>query len=135
MTHATLKKEPKRYLSNTYYNTHTHTHTHTHTYTHTHTHTHIHTHTHTHIHTHTNTHIHTHTHTHTACQELEAPAHGNVTYSNGIAKNSVASFSCQPPYTLLGTQTKTCGSRSTWSGSQPECVGEPYTYIHWEREY
>lgn len=37
---------------------------------------------------------------------------------------SEVSFSCVPPFILVGTATRLCESDGSWSGTQPRCIGK-----------
>ena len=48
---------------------------------------------------------------------------------NPLSVGSVATYSCDLGYALLGTPTRTCedperDSVGTWAGTMPECQGE-----------
>ncbi len=66
------------------------------------------------------------------CPVLTAPGNGSVTVSSGfnpLSVGSVATYSCDPGYALLGTTTRNCAdpdsdSVGTWTGAMPECQGE-----------
>ena len=66
------------------------------------------------------------------CPVLMAPGNGSVTVSSGfnpLSVGSVATYSCDPGYALLGTTTRNCAdpdsdSVGTWTGAMPECQGE-----------
>ncbi|XP_064398669.1 sushi, von Willebrand factor type A, EGF and pentraxin domain-containing protein 1-like isoform X2 [Halichondria panicea] len=63
------------------------------------------------------------------CPVLTAPGNGSVTVSSGfnpLSVGSVATYSCDPGYALLGTTTRNCAdpdsdSVGTWTGAMPEC--------------
>ena len=59
------------------------------------------------------------------CSDLPAPTNGGVSYntpgtSGSRPHNTVATYSCAPGYTLVGSSTRTCQS-GTWSGRAPTC--------------
>ncbi len=60
-----------------------------------------------------------------ACDSLTAPDHGDVSTTNSSLYPSIASYACDPGYTLTGSDTRTCGTDGSWSGSAPTC--EPIT--------
>ena len=37
--------------------------------------------------------------------------------------DTVATYTCNTGYTLIGDSTRTCGSDELWSGSDPTCEG------------
>ena len=55
------------------------------------------------------------------CGEIQAINNGKFLYSNGTAVNSVATFSCNHGYALVGAATSTCQKSGMWSGSIPAC--------------
>ena len=70
------------------------------------------------------------------CEELSAPDNGEISVApgpNSLSQGlgSVATYSCDPGYTLVGQTTMTCedtngGTVTTgiWSGTPPYCQGE-----------
>ena len=58
----------------------------------------------------------------TECGSLTGPANGNITYSSGTTYLSVASFSCNPGYTISSTATRTCMADTHWSNANPNCI-------------
>ncbi len=67
------------------------------------------------------------------CPPLTTPGNGSVTISsagvNLLSVGSVATYSCDPGYALLGPPTRTCedpdsNSVGTWSETMPDCEGE-----------
>ena len=70
------------------------------------------------------------------CEELSPPDNGEISVapgpnslSNGLG--SVATYSCDPGYALVGQTTGTCEDTNggtvttgTWSGTPPYCQGE-----------
>ena len=43
--------------------------------------------------------------------------------TNGTIFQSMASYSCDNGYNLVGVQRRTCESNAMWSGAEPECKG------------
>ncbi|WAR04397.1 SVEP1-like protein, partial [Mya arenaria] len=54
------------------------------------------------------------------CGVLENPAHGSVE-TTGNEPGAVATFSCEPGYTLEGQTQLGCGSDRIWNGDFPTC--------------
>ena len=59
------------------------------------------------------------------CGELSNSDNGGVTYSDTIYQ-SVATYSCDAGFDLVGDRTRTCSAEGTWTGSQPECRGNTH---------
>ena len=57
------------------------------------------------------------------CGELQAPMNGQVTLT-GTVFNSLAVYSCNPGFTLVGSAARTCMASGQWSGEAPTCVCE-----------
>ena len=69
------------------------------------------------------------------CETLSPPDNGWIAMRPGSNQNSlsnglgsVATYSCDPDYTLVGQRTRTCedtsgGTTGTWSGTPPTCEG------------
>jgi hypothetical protein len=55
---------------------------------------------------------------------LPDPSNGRVDTSGETSMGSIATYSCDVGYLLVGEESRTCGSNGTWNGSQPECRGE-----------
>ena len=45
------------------------------------------------------------------------------TSTNGTIFQSVATYTCDNGYNLVGIQNRTCESNAVWSGDEPECKG------------
>ena len=58
------------------------------------------------------------------CGEVQAINNGKFLYSRGTAVSSVATYSCNPGYTLVGTAARTCQPNGMWSASAPVCQGQ-----------
>ncbi|XP_071548908.1 P-selectin-like [Panulirus ornatus] len=54
------------------------------------------------------------------CPELTAPAHGKVEMS-GRRSGDIATFICEPGYSIQGTKTVSCSLGGEWSGEAPLC--------------
>ena len=51
-------------------------------------------------------------------------ANGKLVYLNGTLFGDKVVYECQPGYNLTGgSQERTCSSRGTWSGAEPNCQG------------
>ncbi len=59
------------------------------------------------------------------CSALISLTNGDIDYGGGSPDNrpvdTVATYTCNPGYTLIGDSTRTCGSDGVWSGSDPIC--------------
>ena len=65
-----------------------------------------------------------------ACPSLAPPANGTLTFTPGahnsnIGLGSVATYSCNLGYVLVGQSTRECltANGGAWSGNQPTCEG------------
>ena len=54
------------------------------------------------------------------CGDLTDPDNGAVSLS-GTTYNSVATYSCDSGYVLMGDDMRTCLDTGVWSGSAPTC--------------
>ena len=61
------------------------------------------------------------------CGALPNPNNGEVTYSD-TTYQSVATYSCDAGFELVGDRTRTCSAEETWTGSQPECSGRAQSF-------
>ena len=57
------------------------------------------------------------------CGSLNDPDNGKVTVKETFL-GSVANYSCDPGYTRIGDEIRTCLRDGTWSGNEPICTGE-----------
>lgn len=55
------------------------------------------------------------------CQPLTDPSNGMVQQPSFIVEGSVATYSCNTGYEVIGAATLTCQSTGAWSGSPPIC--------------
>ena len=59
------------------------------------------------------------------CTDLPSLTNGTINYgagsTNSIPVDTVATYTCNPGYTLNGGSTRTCESDGVWSGSAPTC--------------
>ena len=59
------------------------------------------------------------------CNLLTVPTNGSISYSNDTRDlGTVATYSCDPGYEVMGDMTRTCDSADTWSGTDTTCEGE-----------
>ena len=54
------------------------------------------------------------------CPELMSPENGRVDLS-GMNFSSVATYSCDSGYNLIGSELRMCTADGTWSGEDPIC--------------
>jgi CUB/sushi domain-containing protein len=54
------------------------------------------------------------------CVSLKAPLNGNIT-KHGVTAGSMASFTCNEGYSLIGTTSVTCQMNYLWSNNAPTC--------------
>lgn len=62
------------------------------------------------------------------CGDPGVPAQGKREGKSFIYQSEV-SFSCNPPFILVGSSTRICQADGTWSGSSPRCIGMTITCI------
>ena len=55
------------------------------------------------------------------CESLSNPANGMVTVT-GLTPGSIATYTCDNTYQLLGNDTRTCDSNGLWTKMEPTCV-------------
>ncbi len=55
-----------------------------------------------------------------SCGDLENPVNGVVVLS-GTVFGSLATYSCDSGYILVGEQTRSCQANNQWSGRAPTC--------------
>ncbi len=54
------------------------------------------------------------------CPVLSSPANGQVSFTT-VTVGSVARYTCQPGFQLIGTAVRVCREDEKWSGSEPIC--------------
>lgn len=54
------------------------------------------------------------------CGELNLLANGNVDVPS-TTYDSVATYTCDDGYTLMGNDKRTCQNSAMWTGSDPSC--------------
>lgn len=64
------------------------------------------------------------------CGSLEDPKDGTVSLT-GTTFISVATYSCDSDYVLMGDEARTCLETGLWSGSTPTCSKSMYMYMAW----
>ena len=57
-----------------------------------------------------------------ACGALFSPAYGTISLSNGNLVESIATFTCDVGYLMMGLSQLVCLSSGAWSGSVPTCL-------------
>ena len=57
------------------------------------------------------------------CGPLNIPENGKVDVKETFL-GSMANYTCDPGYTLMGDAMRTCLRDGTWSGNEPICTGE-----------
>jgi len=55
-----------------------------------------------------------------ACEVTSGPSHGEISVT-GNTPRSVATFTCDDGYTLVGMDILTCQNNNVWSGEFPVC--------------
>ena len=54
------------------------------------------------------------------CPPLDAPGNGTVVWT-GLTPGSIATYSCNDGYALIGVKTRECQSDESWSDVPPTC--------------
>ena len=61
------------------------------------------------------------------CPMVTAPTNGVITCSLGDDRvptdGDTCSYACNTGYVLSGSDMRTCGNNSNWTGSDPTCLG------------
>ena len=75
-------------------------------------------------------------HCHTAdirCNDLILSAYGNISCSSGRDgvgyEGDTCNFTCNTGYELTGSDTRTCLSNGSWSGSDDVCRRSMYIHV------
>ena len=55
------------------------------------------------------------------CSPLDTIDNGERT-ADGFSPGSVATYTCNDGYVLVGDSTRICQTTGTWSGEDPHCV-------------
>ncbi len=61
------------------------------------------------------------------CPDLVSPPNGVVMMTNRSV-GSVAEYSCDVGFQLIGMEQRTCLQNGTWTDIDPTCVGKGYIY-------
>ena len=56
------------------------------------------------------------------CGQLSGPVNGALSLSSGVSEGSVATYTCNPGFTLTGSVTRTCTSEGGWTPAAPVCL-------------
>ncbi|XP_052242365.1 neurogenic locus notch homolog protein 1-like [Dreissena polymorpha] len=56
------------------------------------------------------------------CPEPVVPENGLLNTSEGLGVGNTIYYSCKDGYELVGKAQRTCGTTSTWSGTEPTCL-------------
>ena len=59
------------------------------------------------------------------CGDLDDPANGQVVL-NGTLFGSIATYTCDPGFILVGDVERMCQANGEWSGTEPTCEGQLY---------
>lgn len=59
------------------------------------------------------------------CEPLEDPENGEVSVTTRTI-DSVANYTCNPGYALVGNDMRTCLETGIWSGEEPTCTSKYY---------
>ena len=60
------------------------------------------------------------------CGQLTPPMNGFL-FLNGTSFESVAEYSCETGYDLIGEESRVCTNYSTWSGEDPICQSKAFS--------
>ena len=62
-----------------------------------------------------------------SCDILYNPSNGMVRTNGTTSPGSIAQYTCNDGYVLVGNETRTCDSTWSWSGTEPVC-NRKYNY-------
>ena len=62
------------------------------------------------------------------CDDLDDLANGEVIYNSTVYR-SVATYSCQYGYKLVGVSVRICRENGQWSGEKPVCESELFELL------
>ena len=57
------------------------------------------------------------------CPGLSAPENGSVSVSKGEDVGSIATYTCDEGFKLVGQSTRSCQENGAWDGTEPLCIG------------
>ena len=63
------------------------------------------------------------------CPSLPDPLNGGVILTT-VSVGSVATYTCNSGFELVGSETRTCQGDGMWSGETPVCTGMLWRFIH-----
>ena len=55
------------------------------------------------------------------CGDLQPPANGGISFSAGTIFGSVAIFTCNTGYDIIGMESRFCLVDELWNGTTPSC--------------
>ncbi len=58
------------------------------------------------------------------CGALDNPSNGAVDTLSGTTFMNNATYTCNPGYTLMGSNTRTCQAGGEWNSTSPTCRGK-----------
>ena len=64
------------------------------------------------------------------CGTLPPPDNGDIDLSEGSLLGAMATYSCDPSFTLVGNSSRQCQEDETWSGEAPTCEGNHINNLH-----
>ena len=57
------------------------------------------------------------------CGDLDDPMNGRVSLDETVFE-SIATYTCDPGFVLVGNMERICQADGTWSGTEPTCEGQ-----------
>ena len=57
------------------------------------------------------------------CEELSNPENGTVSLPTERIVDSIATYTCNDSFELVGDASVTCQLNGTWSAEEPTCIG------------
>ncbi len=55
------------------------------------------------------------------CGSLDTPSNGAVDTSSGTTFMMTATYTCNPGYNIVDSESRTCGASGVWSSTAPVC--------------